>query len=88
MNKEESKIKIKDKEKQINIISGQIQDKEDKNCEISKKIENMEKIMKNNNGAENLKKLNDFYNEKENNYLEEIELLNYFNLIDLTRVIS
>lgn len=48
----------------------------------------MEKIMKNNNGAENLKKLNDFYNEKENNYLEEIELLNYFNLIDLTRVIS
>lgn len=64
MNKEESKIKIKDKEKQIKIISGLIKNKEDKNCEISKKIENMEKIMKNNNGAENLKKLNDFYKEK------------------------
>ena len=75
MNKEESKIKIKDKEKQIKIISGQIQNKEDKNYEISKKIENMEKIMKNINGTENLKKLNDFYKEKENNYLEEIELL-------------
>ena len=75
INKEESKLKIKDKDKQIKTINEQIQNKEEKGNEIGKKIENMEKVLKNNDETENFKKLNNLYKENENNHLEEINLL-------------
>ena len=71
LNKEENKIKIKDKEKQIKLINDQIINKENKNGELRKKIENFEK----NNNYDNLENINEVYKEIFKNNIEEIELL-------------